>query len=148
MPEQPFHASRATQEFQRVVTVLGPAAPDELGLTDAHNHVWIVPPDGSATGAPSLQDYPRSLQELAFYRQAGGRALVDCQPGGCGRDGRMLAVLARQSRVRIVGCTGFHLRKYYSPEIPLWRLSAQAAADLFAGELLGGHAGDDRPAGR
>lgn len=138
MPEKPFHASRATHEFQRVVTVTGPAAPDELGLTDAHNHVWIVPPKGAAPGAPVLEDFQRSLQELAFYRQAGGGALVDCQPGGCGRDGRVLARLARQSGVRIIGCTGFHLRKYYVPEAPLWSLSAQAACDLFAGELQHG----------
>ena len=134
MPEKPFHA----HEVQRVVTVTGPAAPDELGLTDAHNHVWIVPPEGAAPGLPVLDDFPRSLEELAFYRQAGGGALVDCQPGGCGRDGRILARLARQSGVRIIACTGFHLRKYYPPEAPQWSLSAQAACDLFAGELQHG----------
>ena len=121
-----------------MVTVTGPAAPDELGLTDAHNHVWIVPPQGAATGFPVLDDFHRSLEELALYRQAGGGALVDCQPGSCGRDGRILARLARQSGVRIIACTGFHLRKYYPPEAPQWSLSAQAACDLFAAELQQG----------
>ena len=121
-----------------MVTVTGPAAPDELGLADAHNHVWIVPPEGVAPGVPVLDDFARSLEELAFYRQAGGGALVDCQPGGCGRDGRILARLARQSGVRIIACTGFHLRKYYPTEAPQWSLSAQAACDLFAGELQHG----------
>ncbi len=121
-----------------MVTASGLFAPDELGITDAHNHVWIAPVEGAAPGSPRLDDFTASLRELAYYRQAGGDALLDCQPGGCGRDGRVLAGLARASGVRLIGCTGFHLRRYYPSEDGLWQLDAQAACDLFAGELLKG----------
>ena len=50
----------------------------------------------------------------------------------------MLAGLAHASGVRLIGCTGFHLPRYYPPEDGLWQLDAQAACDRFAGELLKG----------
>jgi predicted metal-dependent phosphotriesterase family hydrolase len=138
MPEKPVPASPALHEWRRIVTVTGPVAPEEMGLTDAHNHAWIARVPGAAADAPVLDDFPTALQELAYYRQAGGRALVDCQPPFCGRDALSLARLSRESGVILVACTGFHLRRYYPPEIPLWELSSQAACDLFADELLHG----------
>lgn len=137
-PELPYPASSTPPAWRQVVTVTGPASPDDVGITDAHNHVWIAPVEGAAAGSPVLDDYPAALQELEFYRQAGGGGLLDCQPYGCGRDGRVLARLAAASRVHIIGCTGFHRRKYYSPAEPLWGFSARQACDWFAGELLHG----------
>ncbi|WP_343390354.1 hypothetical protein [Candidatus Amarobacter glycogenicus] len=72
-----------------------------------------------------------------LHRAAGGGAMVDCQPGGCGRNGRILANLSRATGVHVIACTGFHLRRYYPPHAMLWQLSAEAAADLFVEELTG-----------
>jgi len=121
-----------------VTTVLGPVPVHRIGLTDAHNHVWINPPAGVAPGAPVLNDYEASLRELLLFHQAGGSALLDFQPYGCGRDARILQKLARESGVHLIACTGFHLRKYYPPESPLWELSAGAACDLFVREITRG----------
>lgn len=118
-----------------VSTVLGPVPLHTIGLTDAHNHVWINPPAGVAPGAPVLNDYGASLRELLLFHQAGGRALLDFQPYGCGRDARILRQLARESGVHLITCTGFHLRKYYPPESPLWELSTEAASELFIREI-------------
>ena len=137
-PDSPPLSIPYPLEFQRVVTVNGLLAPDELGLTNAHEHVWIAPPDGAAPGSPRLDDFDLALRELGLFRQAGGDALLDCQPPGCGRDGRMLVKLARAGGVRIVGCTGFHLARYYPPDAEVFALSAGAACDLFAGEVLRG----------
>ncbi len=137
-PESPAPSIPFPLEWPRVVTAAGLFAPEDLGITDAHNHVWIGPVEGADPGSPRLDQYPESLNELGFFRQAGGDALLDCQPGGCGRDGRVLARLARASAVRLIGCTGFHLRRYYPPQEPLFGLDPQAACDLFAGELLRG----------
>ncbi len=60
------------------------------GLTDAHTHVWIERIAGTSSGSPVLDDYPAILNGLFEFRQAGGRTLIDCQPAGCGRDGRKL----------------------------------------------------------
>jgi phosphotriesterase-related protein len=121
-----------------VTTVLGEAPPEALGITDAHNHVWIDAVAGAAEILPRLDQAEPILQELGEYRQAGGGAIVDCQPGGAGRNGLKLAELARQSGVQLVACTGFHLPKYYPLDYELFRASAEAAQALFLSELRQG----------
>jgi phosphotriesterase-related protein len=118
-----------------VRTVLGPVAADDLGMTDAHTHVWIAPPPGTAADAPRLTDQAAIAAELAEYRAAGGGGIVDCQPGGCGRDGRVLARLARQAGLHVVACTGYHRRRYYPDDAAVWRLTAEQATALFVDEL-------------
>ncbi len=134
----PAPTSPPLAAWQHVHTVTGPVAPEEIGITDAHNHVWIEPVAGAAQGAPVLDDADAALRELVLYRQAGGGGLLDCQPYACGRNGRMLARLAARSEVRIIGCTGFHLRKYYPPHNAVFDLNAEQACELFASELLHG----------
>jgi phosphotriesterase-related protein len=112
--------------------------PEQLGLTDAHNHLWIEPPPGVPPGAPVLNQMDLIRAELLDYRQAGGGAQIDCQPGGCGRDGRRLYQLSQETGVPIVACTGFHLQVYYPPEAALWQLNADQAAAAFLSEIRSG----------
>ena len=112
------------------MTVNGPLAPAALGVTDAHQHVWIAPVTGGPAGAPLLCDRDVIAAGLTAYRAAGGGGLLDCQPGGCGRDGRELAELSRLTGVPIVACTGYHLARYYPPDFWLWRATAEAARDI------------------
>jgi phosphotriesterase-related protein len=120
------------------MTVSGPLAAAEAGVTDAHSHAWIAPVAGAEPGAPVLFDQAAITAELIDYRQAGGGTLIDCQPGGCGRDGRMLVELARASGVHVVACTGFHLKKYYPPAHWLWQAGADKARAYFVGEIAVG----------
>jgi 5-phospho-D-xylono-1,4-lactonase len=121
-----------------VTTVNGLLAPSALGVIDAHQHVWIAPVAGGPADAPLLCDRDLVAAGLASYRAAGGGSLLDCQPGGCGRDGRVLAELARVTGVPIIACTGFHLAHYYPPDIWLWRARAEAARDYFVAEIAAG----------
>lgn len=123
---------------EQVMTVLGPVAPAELGITDGHSHVWIEPVAGGAADVPVLNDAAAISQELRAYKAAGGGAVVDCQPGGCGRNGRFLPTLSRTSGVHLVACTGFHLRRYYAPDAALWQMGAETAAAYFISELSDG----------
>ena len=126
------------QRSGQVMTVNGPLAPSALGVTDAHQHVWIAPVAGGPAGAPLLCDRDVIAAGLTAYRAAGGGGLLDCQPGGCGRDGRALAELSRLTGVPIVACTGFHLARYYPPDFWLWRATAEAARDTFVAEIVDG----------
>nr|MDQ2829091.1 phosphotriesterase [Chloroflexota bacterium] len=90
-----------------LTTVTGPLAADAVGVAEAHGHVWI---DAPVAGAPALTDEQAAAAELALFNAAGGTLVVDCQPGGCGRDGRVLARLSAQSGVAVVAASGFHLR--------------------------------------
>jgi 5-phospho-D-xylono-1,4-lactonase len=118
-----------------VTTVLGSVEPGELGIVDAHNHVWIEPVPGAPTPGPILADRALILAQLRAFREAGGGAIADCQPGGCGRNGNVLADLSRASGVALVACTGFHRSRYYAPECPILRLDEDSATDHFMAEL-------------
>ncbi|MFN8471109.1 MAG: hypothetical protein U0822_02720 [Anaerolineae bacterium] len=122
----------------QVMTVNGPLPPDALGTTDAHTHVWIAPVAGSAPDAPVLHDEAAIVRELEDYQRVGGGAVADCQPGGCGRDGRALAHLSAATGVHIIAATGYHRAKYYLPDAPQLRLTAEQACDYFVDEILGG----------
>jgi len=123
---------------ESVMTVLGPVPAAALGVVDAHSHLYIAPVPGGAADAPVLVDEAGVGRELAAFRAAGGGAVVDCQPGGCGRDGRVLRRLSESSGVHVVAATGFHRRVYYPPDAPLFGLSATAAADYFRDEIANG----------
>jgi phosphotriesterase-related protein len=131
------------------MTVTGPLATSALGVTDAHQHIWIAAVAGGPADAPLLCDRALVAAGLTAYRAAGGGSLLDCQPGRCGRDGRVLAELSRVSGVPIIACTGFHLARYYPPGEWLWEATAEAARAHFVSEILTGleeTRGTDRPA--
>ena len=118
-----------------IETVLGSIPYDSLGITDAHNHVWIDPIPGADSQAPVLDQYEPIRDELITYRAAGGTTLLDCQPGGCGRNGSQLIRLSSESKVNIIACTGFHRKKYYPPNYWLFNAGAKKAAEYFTREL-------------
>ncbi len=123
---------------KQVITVTGPVAASQMGITDAHNHLWISPVDCPALDAPVLNQQEAIVAELQTYRQAGGGGQIDCQPYGCGRDGNKLHQLAQASGVHVVANTGFHLREYSSPDNEIWQMDEDQACEFFIGEIKTG----------
>ncbi len=118
-----------------VISVQGPIQYECLGITDAHNHMWIESVSGSDPSAPILNQFDLILRELIEYREKGGETLLDCQPEGCGRDGNKLLALSIASKVNLIACTGFHRKKYYPQNYWLWGASAQKICDFLCSEL-------------
>ena len=118
-----------------VITVQGPIQYEYLGITDAHNHIWIEPVPGADPKAPILNQFDLILKDLVEYREKGGGALLDCQPEGCGRDGNQLLALSRASKVNVIACTGFHRKKYYPQNHWLWKAETQKICDFLSSEL-------------
>ncbi len=118
-----------------VMTVQGPVPFESLGVADAHNHMWIDPIPGADPNAPILNQFDSILKELIEYREKGGGTLLDCQPGGCGRNGNQLLALSIASSVNIIACTGFHRKKYYSQDCWLWKADAEKICDFLCSEL-------------
>ena len=118
-----------------VITVSGDKSVNQFGFTDAHNHVWIEKVDKAINQGPVLDQNGGILTELIDYRLAGGSAIVDCQPGGCGRNGNRLRELSSGSGVMLMASTGYHLHKYYPPDYWLFRTSEEKAARYFYDEL-------------
>jgi len=125
----------ANNEPRPVMTVWGPLPHDRLGITDAHNHVWIEPVPGAGPDAPVLNQFDLILKELVEYREFGGATLLDCQPGGSGRNGNKLLALSEESGVNLIACTGFHRKKYYPENYWLWEAGAQKVSDFLCSEL-------------
>lgn len=117
-----------------VQTVTGPVPAQDIGIADAHSHLWIDAVAGADPAAPQLNDEALLLDGLKAYSLAGGQAIVDCQPAGCGRDANHLYRLSTASGVKIIACTGFHRRRYYGPQHPLWQMAAGEASDFFRSE--------------
>lgn len=120
-------------------TVTGSLPVEAIRLMDGHTHAWIMPPDGIAPEVRLDLHNAEAIQaELRDFRAAGGSALVDCQPYGCGRDANMLRKLSQETGVAITAITGFHQRKYYPPNHWLWSATEETAADFFIEELTVG----------
>ena len=118
-----------------VQTVTGPVPAQDIGIADAHSHLWIDSVAGADPAAPRLNNEELLLAGLEAFSQAGGEAIVDCQPAGCGRDANHLFRLSTASRVKIIACTGFHRRRYHGPDYPLFQMPAGKAYDFFLGEI-------------
>ena len=122
-----------------IMTVVGPMDATKLGHIQPHEHLYVADTP-AAREHPELRidDEARSADELRGYRALGGGAVVDCQPGGAGRDLFALRRISRASGVPIVAVTGYHMPAFYPREH--WRFSdgAEALRDRFLMELTQG----------
>jgi predicted metal-dependent phosphotriesterase family hydrolase len=121
------------------MTVTGSMLSCELGVTDAHSHLWISPGRGIVPDAPHVTDTTAVMRQLAAFQHQGGHTIVDCQPVFCGRNAARLVEFSTTCGVAVVASTGFHLRRYYTGEesVP-WKCSPERACDFFVQELTAG----------
>jgi phosphotriesterase-related protein len=126
-----------------VRTVLGDIAPDALGVTDAHDHLFFAAP---ALAGQELDDPAAAEAELAAYRAAGGAAVAQWTPFGLGRRAAGLPAVSRAAGVHVVAATGLHQAAHYDPAL-LERLRGRGLGAFFTAELTGGMVADDDPDG-
>jgi predicted metal-dependent phosphotriesterase family hydrolase len=123
-----------------VQTVLGPIDPAELGFTLPHEHtqiaLWQIP--GRLDYWQLTRDAPVILEELAAYRAAGGRGLVDLTVDGVGRDPAWLKEIAQTSGLHIVMGCGWYRGAYYPAEALIDRRSVDSLADEIVAEVANG----------
>ncbi|WEH32139.1 phosphotriesterase [Streptomyces sp. AM 4-1-1] len=116
-----------------VRTVLGDVPATELGVCDAHDHLFLRSP---LLPGQALDDPARAAGTLRDFQRLGGRSVVQWTPYGMGRGARELAALARTTGVHIVAATGLHRAAHYAPE--LIRRVSGGLAGLFVRELTEG----------
>jgi predicted metal-dependent phosphotriesterase family hydrolase len=93
-----------------VRTVLGDIAPEELGICDAHDHLFFRSP---VLPRQELNDTEAALAELTAFAALGGRAVVQWTPWGLGRHTEDLPGLSRRSGTHVLCATGMHQAKHY-----------------------------------
>ena len=118
----------------RVRTVLGDIAPEELGATDYHEHLFQVSP---LLRGDELDDEAASTQEAELLRRAGAGAMVEATPTGLGRRPEAVARVSAGTGLRIVHVTGAHREAHYAAGDPLL-----VAQDFGAGRVVVTEAAD------
>ncbi len=124
-------------EFLRTVT--GDIAAADAGVCYAHEHIILDPSFTTFCNPDFLLDSVElACSDVAEFRQAGGKTLIDSMPCGGGRSAVKLAEIARRTGTYIVCPTGLHLQKYYPPGHWGEHFSAEEIAGLFISEIESG----------
>lgn len=123
----------------KVQAVTGEISPENLGPTLIHEHVIHNLGLHSGKADNLVDDVDLMAEELAAFREAGGRTICDLTPLGVGRDPRALKEVAVRTGVNIVSGMGLYQLEVVPPEILSW--SREELADFFVREAAGGEAG-------
>jgi predicted metal-dependent phosphotriesterase family hydrolase len=123
-----------------VVTVLGPIAPGTLGITDAHDHLFLRSP---ALPGQEFDDLDRAVEEVAAAAESGLRAVVEVTPIGLGRRPAKLRAVAEATGVHIVAATGYHRDAHYAEGHWVREASVELLAERILADLQQGMHPDD-----
>lgn len=115
-----------------VATVCGPVAPEALGVTNAHDHLFLT----SAT-MPGIElvDEAAAQAEVKAFAIAGGSCLVQWSPAGTGRRLNALRRISKTTGVQVVAATGRHLANHYPATSPVRSMGRTELTDLFVGDI-------------
>ncbi|MFD3924985.1 phosphotriesterase [Streptomyces sp. NPDC058614] len=116
-----------------VRTVLGDTLPEDLGVCDAHDHLFLSSP---LLAGQELDDTSAARAELTAFREAGGGSVAQWTPYGMGRRAADLPLLSRGTGVHVIAATGLHQAAHYAPEL-LTELRGRLA-EVFVSELTSG----------
>src|SRR5689334_13305132 len=118
-----------------IVTVLGRISPDRLGVTDAHDHLFLHSP---ALKGQELDDIAKAVEEAGIAARGGLQAIVEVTPIGLGRRPAKMRAVAEATGVHIVAATGYHRDAHYEEDhwvrdAPVELLAKRILADLQQG---------------
>lgn len=91
-------------------TVTGDIGPDQLGVTDSHDHLFFSTP---FLAGQELDDVDAALAETGAFAAAGGQAIVQWTPHGLGRRVDALPGISTTTGVSLVAATGLHRAELY-----------------------------------
>ena len=120
-----------------VRTVLGDVSATELGVVDAHDHLFLA---SALLPGQELDDVKAAQDEARGFREQGGGTIVQWTPYGLGRRAERLVEVSRASGVHVVAATGLHQARHYGPGFDLARTNSAGLdpAALFTAELTEG----------
>ncbi len=117
----------------QVVTVRGPIAPSEMGVTLSHDHIlmdgWVVFRSYSVI----IDDEDVAAAELRLYAAAGGGTVCDPTNIGLGRNPMALRRISDASGVHVVMGAGWYRESAYPADLD--RRSTDEIADQLVREL-------------
>lgn len=127
---------RGEQLAGRVMTVAGPVAPEDLGVTLSHDHILFDGWGIRQTYELILDDERIAEEELLAFRAAGGGAICDPTNIGIGRDPEALLRLSRATGVHVLMGAGWYREMVYPDTIS--STSTNDLAELLIAEVRDG----------
>jgi len=125
---------------QTIQTVLGPVAPDAIGYTLPHEHLyiqlWDIPP--RFDGKDQLEDDDVLAEELQVFQAQGGNCLVDLTTPGLGRKPERLRTIAERTGLHIVMGCGWYREPYYPARDEIDRRTVASLTDQILREIHDG----------
>jgi len=119
-----------------VVTVLGPLPASEMGVTDAHEHLFLRSP---ALPGQDFDDVDKAVEEVTG---AGLGTIVEVTPIGLGRNPAGLRALSERTGVHIIAATGYHRDAHYPPDHWVHGATVDQLAEHILSDLRDGMDGD------
>lgn len=122
-----------------VNTVTGTVEASALGVTDAHEHIFLRSP---FLPGDEFQDLDKMSDEVAAVAASGIQTVVDLTPLGLGRAPERTRQLSERTGVNIVLATGIHRTAHYPAGHWVYDLTADELKAILLKDLLEGI--DDR----
>lgn len=96
--------------MEKIQTVLGVIAPEELGVTYCHDHLLFVPPPPYNDRDPDmrLDDVDKLIQEMKYFKLAGGRCIVEMTTIEMGRSPSGMRKISEDAGIHVIAATGFN----------------------------------------
>src|SRR5512135_2520668 len=126
-------------------TVRGDIDPADLGACYPHEHVLCSPPPDVPDRDLEMDSEAAAIQELTWFKQAGGCALVDMTPADYGRNALGLKRVSEATGVHLIATTGLHKDKFSARIVK--DKAVEELADRFARDVTEGVDGTDIKAG-
>ncbi len=92
------------------IGVNGPVAAGQLGITDAHDHLFLRSP---ALAGQEFDDPDKIAREMAEAADGGVRTIVEATPIGLGRRPELMRRVSAQTGVTVIAATGYHRDAHY-----------------------------------
>ena len=119
-----------------VITVKGPLPVEKLGACYPHEHLLGSPTTPDPDPDLVLDNLAAAIREMKWFRQAGGRALVEMSTPDYNRDPAGMLRISQNTGVHIIAATGFNKETFSAPFST--GKSINELADHFVKEVMEG----------
>ena len=133
MPAAPQPKMTTQTSSQEVITVLGVIDPQDMGITQTHEHLLIDALDHYHDYRFVIDDEELVIDELSAYTSRGGRTICDVTVDEIGRDPEALARISRAAGVHVLMGCGWY-REFAYPSIVEQHTSSELA-DILVREI-------------
>lgn len=133
--------------MKRVIrTVRGDIDPETTGFNLPHEHLITFPPMRTRTDIDyRLPSVEKAIEEVNFFKTAGGTILADLTTDGYGRNVKALKEISEKTGVHVLATTGFIMESLF-PNV-VFNSSESELVELFVKDINQGMDGTDIKAG-